>query len=192
MEIFTLITGVIYIILEIRQKNAMWLVGVLTSLAAMWVFFRQGLYASFALNAYYLVTAFVGLWQWGRDRRRIGADETVSGGDDMIHLNPLTFRTVLVSLVITVAGTFALSELMEVFENPMSLMDAAVAVLSAVATWWLVKSYIWQWWLWVVADLMLAVMCAMQGLWWMSALYAAYTVAAVYGYFHWRKNGRYI
>lgn len=192
MEIFTLITGVIYIILEIRQKNAMWLVGVLTSLAAMWVFFRQGLYASFALNAYYLVTAFVGLWQWGRDRRRIGADETVSGGDDMIHLNPLTFRTVLVSLVITVAGTFALSELMEVFENPMSLMDAAVAVLSAVATWWLVKSYIWQWWLWVVADLMLAVMCAMQGLWWMSVLYAAYTVAAVYGYFHWRKNGRYI
>lgn len=192
MEIFTLITGVIYIILEIRQKNAMWLVGVLTSLAAMWVFFRQGLYASFALNAYYLVTAFVGLWQWGRDRRRIGADDTVSGGDDMIHLNPLTFRTVLVSLVITVAGTFALSELMEVFENPMSLMDAAVAVLSAVATWWLVKSYIWQWWLWVVADLMLAVMCAMQGLWWMSALYAAYTVAAVYGYFHWRKNGRYI
>lgn len=192
MEIFTLITGVIYIILEIRQKNAMWLVGVLTSLAAMWVFFRQGLYASFALNAYYLVTAFVGLWQWGRDRRRIGADETVSGGDDMIHLNPLTFKTVLVSLVITVAGTFALSELMEVFENPMSLMDAAVAVLSAVATWWLVKSYIWQWWLWVVADLMLAVMCAMQGLWWMSVLYAAYTVAAVYGYFHWRKNGRYI
>lgn len=192
MEIFTLITGVIYIILEIRQKNAMWLVGVLTSLAAMWVFFRQGLYASFALNAYYLVTAFVGLWQWGRDRRRIGADETVSGGDDVIHLNPLTFRTVLVSLVITVAGTFALSELMEVFENPMSLMDAAVAVLSAVATWWLVKSYIWQWWLWVVADLVLAVMCAMQGLWWMSALYAAYTVAAVYGYFHWRKNGQYI
>lgn len=192
MEIFTLITGVIYIILEIRQKNAMWLVGVLTSLAAMWVFFRQGLYASFALNAYYLVTAFVGLWQWGRDRRRVGADETVSGGDDVIHINHLTSRTILVSLVITVAGTFALSELMAVFENPMSLMDAAVAVLSAVATWWLVKSYIWQWWLWVVADLVLAVMCAMQGLWWMSVLYAAYTVAAVYGYFHWRKNGQYI
>ena len=45
MEIFTLVTGVIYIILEIRQKNLMWLVGVLTSVAAMWVFFRQGLYA---------------------------------------------------------------------------------------------------------------------------------------------------
>ena len=43
MQVFTLVTGVIYIILEIRQKNLMWVVGIATSLAAMWVFFRQGL-----------------------------------------------------------------------------------------------------------------------------------------------------
>ena len=44
LEIFTLVTGIIYIILEIRQKNAMWIVGILTSIAAMAVFFRMGLY----------------------------------------------------------------------------------------------------------------------------------------------------
>ena len=54
-QIFTLITGVIYMILEIRQKNFMWVVGIATSLAAMWVFFRQGLYASFGLNTYYFI-----------------------------------------------------------------------------------------------------------------------------------------
>ena len=61
MEIFTLITGVAYMILEIRHHNFMWVVGVFTSLAAMWVFFSQGLYASFGLNTYYLITAFIGL-----------------------------------------------------------------------------------------------------------------------------------
>ena len=61
MQIFTLLTGVIYIVLEIRQKNFMWVVGIATSLAAMWVFFRQGLYASFGLNTYYFITAFIGL-----------------------------------------------------------------------------------------------------------------------------------
>ena len=70
LEIFTLISGVIYIILEIRQKNAMWMVGILTSVAAMAVFFAQGLYASFALNAYYLITSAIGLWQWSRDRKK--------------------------------------------------------------------------------------------------------------------------
>ena len=61
MEIFTLVTGVIYIILEIRQKSLMWAVGIVTSIAAMYVFFRQGLYASFGLNTYYLIMSVVGL-----------------------------------------------------------------------------------------------------------------------------------
>ena len=71
MQIFTLVTGVIYIILEIRQKNSMWYVGILTSIAAMWVFFRQDLYASFGLNTYYLITSIIGLWQWKRKAKKV-------------------------------------------------------------------------------------------------------------------------
>jgi len=193
MEMFTLVTGVIYIILEIRQKNFMWVIGILTSLAAMWVFLRQGLYASFGLNTYYLITAFIGLWQWGRDKKKLqDPDIKVSDRQDSIHLNRLTLRAVAVSAAVAVAGIFALAWVMEMLENPMSYLDASVAVLSAVATWWLVKSYIQQWWLWVVADALSTVLCATQGMWWMTALYAAYALSAVYGYVHWKRNGTYI
>lgn len=192
MEIFTLVTGVIYIILEIRQKNFMWVVGILTSVAAMWVFFRQGLYASFALNAYYLVTSFIGLWQWGRAKMMLKQTDDAPGQGDDIHLNRLTLKTISVSALVVVAGTFVLSEVMAALENPMSVMDASVAVLSAVATWWLVRSYLEQWWLWIIADALSTIMCATQGLWWMTALYAAYSLSAVYGYIHWKRNGRYI
>ena len=205
MEIFTLVTGVIYIILEIRQKNLMWLVGVLTSVAAMWVFFRQGLYASFALNTYYLVTSFIGLWQWSRDKKKLvteGGSDVVAEAQpegDKIHLNRLTTKTVAVSAVVMVLGTFGLVELMQwlhsagiLQENPMSYLDSAATILSAIATWWLVRSYIQQWWLWIVADLMSTILCASQGMWWMTALYAAYTLSAVYGWAHWHRNGKYI
>ena len=192
MEIFTLITGVVYIILEIRQKNFMWVVGVFTSLAAMWVFFRQGLYASFGLNTYYLITAFIGLWQWGRDKKKLMSSSTDEPSHDVIHLNRLSLKTVVVSSVVAVVGTFALAWLMQMLENPMSYLDAAVAVLSAVATWWLVRSYIAQWWLWILADTLSTILCATQGMWWMIALYATYTLSAVYGYIHWKKNGTYI
>ena len=192
MEIFTLVTGVIYIILEIRQKNFMWVVGILTSVAAMWVFFRQGLYASFALNAYYLVTSFIGLWQWGRAKMMLKQTDDAPGQGDDIHLNRLPLKTIAVSALVVVAGTFVLSEVMAALENPMSVMDASVAVLSAVATWWLVRSYLEQWWLWIIADALSTIMCATQGLWWMTALYAAYSLSAVYGYIHWKRNGRYI
>lgn len=192
MEIFTLVTGVIYIILEIRQKNFMWVVGIFTSLAAMLVFFRQGLYASFGLNTYYLITAFIGLWQWGRDKKKISAETTASSGDDVIHLNRLSMKTVLISAAVSVAGTFALAWVMELLKNPMSYLDASVAVLSAVATWWLVRSYIAQWWIWILADAMSTILCATQGMWWMTALYAAYALSAIYGYIHWKKHGVYI
>ena len=191
MEIITLVTGVIYIILEIRQKNFMWVVGIATSLAAMWVFFRQGLYASFGLNAYYLVTSFIGLWQWRRDRSKLEV-KTDLPKDEVIHLNRLSAKTLLISAVCAVAGTIALAEIMVLFENPMSYMDSAVAVLSAIATWWLVRSYLQQWWIWIAADAMSTVLCASQGLWWMSLLYCLYSLSAVYGLYHWKRHGKYV
>lgn len=210
MQIFTLVTGVIYILYEIRQKNFMWVVGIATSLAAMWVFFRQGLYASFGLNTYYFITAFIGLWKWAGYKRRLGGDIPTSHdktekennkaeNGDVIVLNKLSWPAVAVSAVVCVIGTIALSWGMDVLhdagilaENPMSFLDSAVAVLSAVATWWLIKAYIQQWWLWIVADTLSVVLCAMQGMWWMAALYMAYVAAAVYGLYYWKKRGVYL
>lgn len=189
MQVFTLVTGVIYIVLEIRQKNFMWVVGIATSLAAMWVFFRQGLYASFGLNTYYLITSFIGLWHWSRDRKRLS---DVQQADDVIHLNRLNVRIAALSAILAIVGIFALAHLMELVENPMSYLDATVTVLSAIATWWLVKCYLQQWWLWIAADFLSTVLCASQGMWWMTALYAAYTLSAVYGYIHWKRKGQYV
>lgn len=201
MQIFTLLTGVIYIVLEVRQKNFMWVVGIATSLAAMWVFFRQGLYASFGLNTYYFITAFIGLWQWRRNRASLstGDNGQEQKDDNIVVLNRLTIMTVIVSLIVSLCGILVLSYGMSALhkagilgENPMSLLDSAVAVLSAVATWWLVKSYREQWWLWILADTLSVVLCAMQGMWWMSALYLAYVAAAVYGLHYWKKKGVYL
>ena len=204
MQIFTLVTGVIYIILEIRQKNLMWVVGIATSLAAMWVFFRQGLYASFGLNTYYLITAFIGLWQWGKDRQKLGtstlkksksakkSDKTSRKVVPTIHLNSLPWKTVLISALFMVAGTFGMAQLMQLLENPMSYLDSAVTVMSVVATWWLVRAYIQQWWLWIVADALSTALCISQGMWMMAVLYGAYSLSAIYGYIHWKRHGQYI
>ena len=192
-EIFTLVTGVIYIILEIRQKNFMWVVGILTSLAAMYVFFCKGLYASFGLNTYYLVTSFIGLWHWRRDKEILNAESR-----DSIHLNRLGRTAVLGGLLMAAAGVLALTTGMELLctlgmkENPMSLLDATATMLSVVATWWLVRSYIQHWWLWIVADALSTLLCLSLGMWWMAALYGAYTASAVIGYLHWKNKGIYL
>ena len=154
----------------------------------MLVFFSQGLYASFGLNAYYLITAFIGLWQWRKDK---GAIEDSS----KIHLNTLTWKTAALSAMIFICGTIGLSAGMEHMselgfkENPMSLLDSSIAVLSAVATWWLVKAYLQQWWLWIAANGLSVALCAAQGMWWMALLYILYMVAAIIGLLHWKRHG---
>ena len=169
----------------------MWVLGIITSLASMLVFYSQGLYASFGLNAYYLITSFIGLWQWRKDK---GAIENTS----KIHLNRLSWKVVAISAIIFIGGAVGLAAGMEYMsdlgfkENPMSLLDASVAVLSAVATWWLVKSYLQQWWLWIAANILSLILCAAQGMWWMAILYVMYTVAAVIGLKHWEKHGEYV
>ena len=193
MQIFTLLTGVAYVILEIRQKNLMWAVGVVTGIAAMWVFFRQGLYASFGLNTYYLFVSFWGLWQWSRTKRLAkDALPTEDEGGDVICLWHITPNVLAVSVLLAVDGKVALSLLMERFENPMSWLDSSVAVLSALATWWLGRSYLEQWYVWIAADCVSVILCISQGLWWMVVMYVFYTVAAAYGLVHWKMHGKYV
>jgi len=191
MEIFTLVTGVAYIILEIRKKNLMWIVGIITSLAAMYMFWQGRLYASFGLNTYYFLISFWGLYQWRKDAA-ITCPESGTGEKDTLRLNRLTRTTVIVSLLVTLAGSAALILLLDFLEDPMSSLDAPVAVLSAVATFWLSRSYKEQWLLWIAADSFSTVLCLTQGLYWMALLYLLYTISAVYGFFYWKRHGRYL
>lgn len=197
MEIFTLVTGIAYIILEIRQKSLMWIVGVVTALAAMYMFFIQGLYASLALNAYYFAVSFWGLYQWRRDEAKLSAADTSPAdarkeGSDVIHLNRMGWGTVAGCAAVFVAGCIVLHFVLGYLGDSMTDLDAAVAMMSAVATYMLSRSYLQQWLLWIVADALSAVLCATQGMWWMTALYVLYTASAAYGYVYWRRRGIYL
>ncbi len=185
MEIITLVSGVIYILLELGQKNAMWLVGIVTSLAAIYVFAVEGLWASLGLNTYYFLISFWGIYQWRKDKKKLDQNED-------IHLNKLSRAIIIKSLVFLILGTVGLSFIMKYLENPQSLLDSFIAILSAIATWWLAKAYLEQWLLWIIADSSLAIMCLIQGLPWLAVLYFLYALAAAYGYYLWRKKGVYL
>ncbi len=198
-QIFALVTGVIYIVLEIRQKNFMWVVGIFTSMTTMTVFWGDKLYASFLLNLYYLAMSFWGLDQWRKAAGALKGVEAVGGekeggekGGDRIHLNRMTWKTVLGCCAFFVVALVLLRLVLNVLHDPMSGLDAAVAVLSAVATYMLSRSYIQQWLVWIVADTLSVILCATQGMYWMTALYVAYTASAIYGYYYWKKKGVYI
>lgn len=197
LEIFSLVTGLIFLILEIRQKNAMWVVSIFSSFVAAVVFLKEKLYASMALNIYYVITAVWGLFTWIRDSRKLKAETQANAiaetkDTDKIHLSKLNWKIALVSLGCFLVLTPVLYKVLIWLGDSSSILDAIVLVMSIIATVWLVKSYLQQWLVWIVADLLSTALCLTQGMYWMAALYAFYTLSAIYGYFHWKKRGVYV
>ncbi len=182
IEIFAFVTGIAYIVLEIGQKRLMWTLGILTGVACAFSFAVQHLYASMGLNVYYVIMSFVGLNQWKKDEAKLS-------GKSSIHLCRLGMRTAIASAVIFVAGSFLLCKTLQLLGGAETWMDAVTTVMSAVAAWWLVKSYPQQWLVWIVADLFSTTLCIVSGMYWMAVLYFVYAASAVYGYIHWRRNG---
>lgn len=182
IEIIALVTGVAYVVLEILQKNAMWVLGILTGAACAFSFGVQHVWASMGLNIYYVVVSFIGLWQWKKDGAQVGEGE--------IHIRPLTPKVQYISTLVYVIGLYPIFYILKASGDPAPLLDAASTLLSVIATWWLAKSYLRQWLLWIGADLMSTWLCIDTGQWWMAVLYAVYAASAVYGYFHWKKRGK--
>ena len=185
----------------------MWAFQLLSAAAAMVSFFMGGLYASSTLNLYYVVMAFVGFRQWRRDEGRLreaveshsaqGCDErreclSEGNGGNELHLRRLGWKTLVLSTLLMIAGTSVLFFLLRFLGDPKSVADAGATVLSAIATWWLAKSYPQQWLLWIVADAVSAWICWEQGMMSMAVLYIIYAISAIYGYYHWMRKGEYI
>lgn len=182
IELLAALTGVAYVVLEILQKNAMWVVGIVTGVACAVSFGAQHVWASMGLNVYYVVVSVIGLVQWRRDGAAVGE------GD--IHLNPLSKKTALWSAVAFVLGSLAFMQLLRLLGGNASRLDAMATVLSVIATWWLVRSYLPQWLLWVVANILSTLLCIQTGQYLMAGMYLAYCLSAVYGYVHWKKRGK--
>jgi len=184
IEVFALVTGVAYAVLEILQKNSMWVVGILTSTACAFSFGVQHIWASMGLNIYYLVMSVVGLVQWRKAGQQVGEGE--------IHLQEIPRKVQIISALLFVAGSVLLIQVLRAAGDAEPRLDAVATVLSVIATWWLAQSYLQQWLLWIVADIITTTLCIVTGQYWLAALYLTYICGAVYGYFHWKSRGKYL
>jgi len=181
IELFALVTGIVYVILEILQKNAMWVLGILTGAACAYSFAVQRSWGMTGLNIYYVVISIIGLIQWRKDGEKVD--------EGAVHLRPLPKKTALWSAVGFVLGSLSLIWVFRALGDGASALDGTATALSIIATWWLTRSYIQQWLLWVVADTLTTALCIVNGQYWMAVLYVAYIASAVYGYYHWKKKG---
>ena len=195
LELFGVVFGFIYLYLEIVQKKGMWLVGFLMAAVYAVVYWQQEVYASMCFQIYYVLVSIYGFLQWGKDKLLAGAGEASLQGvpeseTSQIIYRKMPIKVMLFSVLIYAAMvSFMVLVLGKYTDDPMPFADSSITVVSAIATFWLSKSYREQWLAWLVVNTFTVTMCLRIGLYPTAVLYFVNAVASIYGYLHWKRKG---
>lgn len=187
IEIAGLVAGIAYTLFEILQMRIMWIIGIFSAAAYIIIFYTDGLYAAMGLQIYFLIMSIYGIRQWTIIKKK----------EEKIYFKIPTAKTLLWSFLALAAATVAMYFIIKLFStlfsstpDPYPFWDALSTGLSIIGTYWLSKSYLPQWFLWIAADIILIVLFVLQGGMASSVvLYSIYTLAEFYGIYHWKKSG---
>ena len=211
VEIFGAVTGIAYVILEIRRNIWLWPLGIVTSAVYIYVFGREGFYANMGLQWYYLVISIYGWYQWSEaitskkeEARR--ASGIVDPGDspsslpldkiegalrsDVRRIDMFTAGWCMFAAISLWAGLWFILD--RATDSPVPLWDGLIASLSVVATWMLTRKYIEQWYVWIIANAIAIAVYLASGLYPTAILFFVYFVMAIIGVIKWRRDARQI
>jgi nicotinamide mononucleotide transporter len=187
LEYFGVATGLLYMALEIKQRPAMWVVGFVTSLVYVFVFFIAKLYAEMGLQAYYVLVSIYGFRLWTRASPSKEEAAPVAGGIVYRHAG----SRVLVRIVLATAAIhFSLYYVLVRFtDSPVPVGDAFITAVGIVATWMLAHRIIEHWYLWIMANAISIYIYYLRDLYPTMFLYLCYALLAVAGLYTWIKKG---
>lgn len=185
LEYFGVLTGLIYLILEIQQHRAMWIVGFVTSVVYIFVFFFSRFYADMGLNIYYVSISIYGFWQWKK--------HPIDGNGSSAKI--VYYHVKLVPGLILLGGTTVLYAVLYYIlshwtDSPVPAGDAFTTALSITATWMLARRLLEHWWVWVVVNLVSSVLYYQRELYPTVFLFFCYGILAVVGWINWKKKGK--
>ncbi|NLD21178.1 MAG: nicotinamide mononucleotide transporter, partial [Bacteroidales bacterium] len=128
LELIATIVGMIFVILEVKQKMGMWCANMLSSSMIVAISYHQMLWGTMALNIYYVVMSFVGIYQLNKDKSQTSSD---------IVVRPITKKVVLTSIIVFLFSSIVLVFLLKLLNDPQPILDALVMPASFIATYWL-------------------------------------------------------
>jgi len=201
IEIFGAVIGILYVFLEIKQNPLLWPVGIVTSGVYIYVFFTGKLYADMGLQTYYVVISILGWYWWVKGVRHKGQNnETVSGNKtgnpeeektEKLNVTRLRFDTGIRLAFVFVLLYSAMWFLLRKFtDSPVPAADSFITSLSIIATWMLARKIYEHWYLWIVVNTAMVILCLYRGLYPTLVLYAVYGTMSFAGLNAWSKTIR--
>lgn len=149
----------------------------------LFVYYNAGLYADFAINIYYLVIAIYGWFTWKYGNKKfVGKDK----GYEELKISHTPKRLYPLFAISTGATWWAIAWILKHYtDSTVPYWDAFTTALSIIGMYMLAHKYVQQWWVWFVVDITSSLLYIYKELYFTAALYAVYTIIAIFGYYKW-------
>ena len=202
LEILAMIVGIYYVYLEIGKTKLLWYVCILTSILNIFVYWHNNFLSMAVIQVYYIVMAFYGIHAFkelGEDAVAEKVDESQENKNQVL-IRRFEWKTAGVALAIAAVAYFIVAHILLVYAQThgtalfpsQPYWDAFIAVGSMVGTFFLSKSYMCQWYVWIILDLLTVGVFIYSGMYWIALMYVVYIVLAFFGIRNWRRNGVYV
>ncbi len=179
IEIIATLTGLIYLVYSVEGKIQLWLFGFITSTLYVYVFYTSGIYADMAINVYYVIISVYGWYHWKFPGKKAKKDLPVS---------KVMLKTALILLAITLVLFLIIAKLLVNFtDSEIAWYDAFTTAFSITATWMLARKILEHWLVWIMVDLLSAILYIYKGLYPTVILFIIYTILAFVGYAQWLR-----
>jgi nicotinamide mononucleotide transporter len=179
IEIIGAFLALVYLILEVRQKWTMWIVGIISSIFYVFIFFKAKLYAETGMNAYFTAMSVYGLYCWKYAKNN-------SSSLKITHIGIKTTRWL--SGIGILLFAFIVLILSNYTDSSVAYADALVTVLSIIATWMVAHKFVEHWYLWIFTNCFATGLYIYLELYPTAILYTVYAVMSLIGLIEWKKT----
>jgi len=185
LQIAGVVLGLLYLWLEYRAHIGLWIVGLVMPCVHGLLYYRSGLYADCAMQAYYILAGLYGLAVWARTGRGNRREEPAAR---IVH-TPVKQWPVLAAAWVTVQAAIYWV-LVTWTDSSVPFWDSLTTALCVVAYWMLSRRQVEQWLVWLAVDIVTVGLYFYKGIPLTAGLYVLYCVLAVAGYLRWRRMAR--
>ena len=198
IELAASLFGLVYVVFEVLQKNFMWYLWVLTSITFGLVYYYSHIYAYMGLQIYYVAMGIYGIYSWRRAKalaKRAAAQPATQPGElrsedaDILVVRKMSREVAILSTLFSIIVFFILTYILKCTEDPNPWLDSFCSVISMLATFWLSRQYLQNWYLWIVCNVASTILSLSVEQYYAALLYFIMIGMAVWGLWHWNKNG---
>lgn len=178
------ISGVISVVLCAKGKISFYFIGFVQTISYLILSWQNYFYGEVLENLFYLVTMIWGIFVWKKN--------STVGNDGSAHVDVLKFTPMqwILSIISTGICTVAMGYWLTSIGSHQAYTDAATNVLAIFAQILMVKRYREQWIWWLIIDILCIKLWFVAGNWSMVAMYIAWTINCIYGWYNWSKLGK--